>query len=73
MAMGLSDPSLLVDLDRYPLLDPESERRRACVEEARRQLQANGASEIPGFISPTGVAEHVRERARCRRPGSACP
>ena len=69
-----SDPSLLVDLERYPLLHPEAERYRACVEEARRQLQANGAAEIPGFISPTGVAELVRDadalaqRAPPRRP-----
>ncbi len=61
MATGPSDPSLLVDLQRYPLLSPESEPYRACVEEARRQLAANGAAEIPGFVSPAGVAELVRD------------
>jgi hypothetical protein len=36
MDTDLSDPSHLVDLDRYPLLDPGSQRYRACVEAARR-------------------------------------
>jgi hypothetical protein len=56
-----SDPSLLVDLECYPLSDPESERYRASVDEARLQLRANGAAEIPGFVSPAGVAELVRD------------
>jgi hypothetical protein len=57
----LIDPASLVDLDRYPLLRPESPAYTATVDEARSQLQASGAAEIPGFISPTGVAELVRD------------
>jgi hypothetical protein len=61
MATGPSDPSRLVDLERYPLLHRESERYGACVAAARQQLAANGAAEIPGFVSPAGVAELVRD------------
>ena len=56
-----SDPALLVDLERYPLLHPGSEAHRSCVDDARRQLRDKGAAEIPGFVSPTGVAELVRD------------
>ncbi len=55
----LIDPASLVDLDRYPLLHPESDAYAAVVTEARRQLKASGAAEIPGFLSPAGVAELV--------------
>jgi hypothetical protein len=57
----LIEPASLVDLDRYPLLDPESPAYRATVDEAQRQLHASGAAEIAGFLSPTGVAELVRD------------
>jgi hypothetical protein len=56
-----ADPAHLVDLDRYPLLAPESLPYRACVDAARAQLQQTGAAEIPGFVSPAGVAELVRD------------
>jgi len=73
MATAPSDPSLLVDLDRYPLLNPGSERYRAGVEDARRELRAKGAAEIPGFASPTGVAALVHDAdalaARAHRSG----
>jgi len=55
------DPALLVDLERYPLLHPGSDAHRSCVDDARRQLREKGAAEIPGFVSPTGVAELVRD------------
>jgi hypothetical protein len=54
-------PALLVDLDRYPLLEPGSPGYVECVEEARRQLRDTGAAEMPGFVSPAGVAELVRD------------
>jgi hypothetical protein len=57
----LIDPASLVDLDRYPLLQPESNAYVVVVTEARRQLKASGAAEIPGFVSPTGVEELVRD------------
>jgi hypothetical protein len=57
----LIDPASLVDLRRYPLLHPESDVYREVVTDARRQLKATGAAEIPGFVSPGGVAELVRD------------
>lgn len=55
------DPALLVDLERYPLLRPDSDAHRTCVDDARRQLGDKGAAEIPGFLSPTGVAQLVHD------------
>jgi hypothetical protein len=61
MASAVRDPSVLVDLARYPLLERDSEAYQARVEEARRQLRDRGAAEIPGILSPAGVAELVRD------------
>ena len=61
MATDRGDPASLVDLERYPLLHPGSAAYRACVADARRQLRDKGAAELPGFVSPAGVAELVRD------------
>ncbi len=61
METGLSDPSQLIDLERYPLLDPDSEPYRAVVAQARREMHERGAAEIEGFLSPAGVAALVRD------------
>lgn len=58
---ALSDPASLVDLQRYPVLDPESGMYQAAAGEARRQLKATGAAEIPGFLSPAGVDAITRD------------
>jgi hypothetical protein len=50
------NPHELVDLDAYPLLDPDSPTRKAVIERAREQLDAIGAAELPGFLSPAGLA-----------------
>jgi hypothetical protein len=55
----VSDPAQLVDLERYPVLAPGSASYRACVERARNHMRDKGAAEIPGFVSPLGVAELV--------------
>jgi hypothetical protein len=57
------DPGLLdlVDLDRYPLGDLAGEAGRSVVAEARRQLAARGAAELPAFINPAGVAALVAD------------
>ena len=55
------DPSRLVDLLRYPLLEPTSEAYRACVGAARAQLRATGAAELPGFVSASGVEALARD------------
>ena len=51
----------LVDLERYPVLSPDSDVYRAVVDEGRRQLRERGAAELEGFVSPAGVAELVRD------------
>ena len=56
-----ADPASLVDLERYPLLNPESGAYRAAAGEARRQLKASGAAELPGFLSPAGVDALTRD------------
>jgi len=59
MPARASDPAALVDLERYPLFEPHSERYRAVVAKARRQMRERGAAEIEGFVSPAGVAALV--------------
>ena len=56
-----SDPARLVDLERYPVTTQQSNAYVGVVAEGRRQLLARGAAELPGFVSPAGVAELVRE------------
>jgi len=46
----------LVDLERYPLLAPGSARHRAAVDAARADIARMGAAELPGFLSPRGLA-----------------
>jgi hypothetical protein len=59
--LTVSDPAQLVDLERYPLQRPESDAYRRVVAAARHELQARGAAEIEGFVSPAGVATLVRD------------
>ncbi len=56
-----ANPSTLVDLDRYPLLQPESLSYEAIVTAARSQVAQLGAAEIPGFITPAGVERLVND------------
>jgi hypothetical protein len=46
------DPASLIDLGRYPLLQPHRDAYVAVVDRARAGLRANGAAEIEGFIAP---------------------
>lgn len=60
--MPLADAvSELVDLDRYPVDDPDSAAARRVVEVARRQLAARGAAELPGFVDAAGVERLVSD------------
>jgi hypothetical protein len=45
-----ADPSELVDLERYPLLEPDSEVMAGVLAGAREQLSRIGAAELPGFV-----------------------
>ena len=51
----------LVDLQRYPVLDPGGAAYCDLVADARAQLVATGAVELPGFLGPDGVAELVAD------------
>jgi hypothetical protein len=53
--------SQLVDLDRYPVLDPGCPRHRDVVEGARAQMATVGAAELIGFVKPSGVAALVAD------------
>jgi hypothetical protein len=49
------EPGRLVDLDRYPLSDPD------VVAAGRADLAADGVTTLPGFLRPEAVAEIVAE------------
>ena len=61
MGRDRTNPASLVDLCRYPLLDPDSAAYAEVVAQARNELRANGAAELPGVVSPAGVAELVTD------------
>ncbi len=50
------DAASLVALERYPIDDPASVRYREVVARGRRDLAANGALALAGFITPAGLA-----------------
>lgn len=50
------DPASLVDLSRYPLLDPEGAVMASVLAAARGQMTEIGAAEFPGFLSSAGLA-----------------
>ena len=50
------DPSELVDLDLYPLLEPGSPRYTRVAEVARGGLRAQGAAELADFVRPDAMA-----------------
>lgn len=54
-------PSDWVDLERYPLLDPNSSRMGQVLAEARRGLAEIGAAEIPGFLHAQGLSALRRD------------
>lgn len=54
-------PERLIDLDRYPVLDPDSAEYHHVVRKGRGQLAAVGAVELSGFVTPAGVAELVAD------------
>ena len=56
-----ADIAELVDVARYPVLEPSSPILRAVVEKARGQMRRRGAAEIPGFLTECGVATLVRD------------
>jgi hypothetical protein len=59
----------LVDLDRYPLLEPDGPALAAVVGQARAALARIGAAELPGFLSPAGLEAVVADA--CALEGAA--
>jgi hypothetical protein len=55
MTTWTGDAASLVDLDRYPLLEPESEAMTEVLALARAQLAELGAAELAGFVSEAGL------------------
>ena len=50
-----------VDLDRYPVLDPDGTALAAVVDGARARLRDTGAVELTGFLTPSGIAALVAD------------
>ena len=64
MTVDLLAPGTLVDLDRYPVTDLDRRAAREVIGRGRAQLAAMGAAELPGFVSPRGVAALVEDAER---------
>lgn len=50
-----------VDLDTYPIDDPDSPKRKALVEQCRKELDAVGCCRIPNIIRPESMNGCVRK------------
>jgi hypothetical protein len=54
-------PAKLIDLSRYPIIDLSSDEARTLTHHCRAQLDATGACELPGFLTPEAVELLTRE------------
>src|SRR6266403_2431779 len=54
-------PASLIDLDRYPLLEPASSAAQEVLRQARRELAAMGACELPDFLNAAGIEAVVAD------------
>ena len=59
--MAAPEAASLVDLDRYPVTDPDGPACRAVVAEARRSLAEKGVAILPGFVRSEALAAMSRE------------
>lgn len=66
---GPTDLADLVDLERYPVHRPHSPRWEEAVAEARAGLADLGAAELPGFLTPQGVAAAVADAVELEAVG----
>jgi hypothetical protein len=57
----MTDLSRLIDLTRYPLLQPDSAAFAARVAELRTSLSQTGAAEAPQFLSTSGLARCIAD------------
>ena len=61
MSAAAVSPGSLIDRDAYPVDAVGASARAALVEHCRAQLAANGACELPGFVTPEATARMVAE------------
>lgn len=63
MALSDSLPEIarLVDLDRYPIHDPASDRARDLIAARRAEFDRTGACNLQGFVTPEGTIELAEE------------
>lgn len=65
------DISTLVDLDRYPIHQPNSERFLDICDSVFAELSETGAALLRGFLTPAGVRQLCAEAAATQgRPGA---
>ena len=53
-----------IDLDEFPIHDLTSAKRKALVDQCRRELEAHGCSHVPGFIKQSAIQEMLEEAKR---------
>lgn len=51
----------LIDRTRYPISDLSGDGAQRVISSAREQIAAMGAAELPGFVTPDGVAKLVAD------------
>ena len=54
----------IVDLERYPISEPDSSAAVALIRSARERLAAEGVLTLPGFVRPAGLAAMQDEADR---------
>ena len=60
----MTDIADIVDLDRYPISDPESSAAAALIRTGRERLAAEGVFTLPGLVRPAGLAAMQDEADR---------
>ena len=60
----MTDIADIVDLDRYPISDPESSAAVALIRTGRERLAAEGVFTLPGLVRPAGLAAMQDEADR---------
>src|ERR1700683_2420353 len=64
MEHALLSPADLIDLQRYPILDLNTEAARELTRDCREQLDRTGAYELPGFLTGEAVSKLTTEADR---------
>jgi len=62
----------IVDLDAYPIADPESAEARDLIERMAKRYADNGACLLPGFLTPEAVAAMAVEAEAVRPDAFRC-